>query len=243
MIEVRNLSVAYPDGTKAVSGVSFTVGDGESVAVVGANGAGKSTLLCALVGILPASGGTICVNGMAVQKKHLPQIRAAVGLVFQNPDDQLFMPSIYDDIAFGPRNYGLSEAEAEKRVSEVLAALDAGHLKDKAPHKLSGGEKRIAALGSVLAMRPSVMLLDEPSSFLDPRARRGIIALLAGIGLTKLVATHDLDLALALCDRVLVLRKGGLFADGRASDILQNVHLMAQAGLELPLCCQASKRA
>lgn len=232
MIEVKNLCVTYPGGTVAVSDISFRVGEGESVAVVGANGAGKSTLFLALVGILEPSAGSVSIGGIELTKKNLPAIRAQAGLIFQNPDDQLFMQSIYDDIAFGPRNYGFCERQVEERVSEVLKKLKIEHLKDRMPHQLSAGEKRLAALGGVLAMRPSVMLLDEPSSFLDPRARRCMIELLLKLPITRLVATHDLDMALRLCNRAIVLKSGRLFADGDAKKVLTDAQLMDEAGLE-----------
>lgn len=237
MIEVNELCVAYPDGTKAINNLSFKIEDGQSVAIVGANGAGKSTLMLTLVGIIPASYGNIRINNLEVKKSNLSQIRAQMGMVFQNPDDQLFMPKVYDDIAFGPRNYGFPEEEVEKRVSQVLTDLNAEHIRDKMPYKLSGGEKRIAAIACVLSMRPSIMLLDEPSSFLDPKARRNLIALLKNIPLTKVIATHDLDMAFDLCERVIVLQNSTLYADGEAKSILKNKELMEACGLELPLSC------
>lgn len=237
MIEVNELCVAYPDGTKAINNLSFKIEDGQSVAIVGANGAGKSTLMLTLVGIIPASYGNIRINNLEVKKSNLSQIRAQMGMVFQNPDDQLFMSKVYDDIAFGPRNYGFPEEEVEKRVSQVLTDLNAEHIRDKMPYKLSGGEKRIAAIACVLSMRPSIMLLDEPSSFLDPKARRNLIALLKNIPLTKVIATHDLDMAFDLCERVIVLQNSTLYADGEAKSILKNKELMEACGLELPLSC------
>ena len=237
MIEVNELCVAYPDGTKAINNLSFKIEDGQSVAIVGANGAGKSTLMLTLVGIIPASYGNIRINNLEAKKSNLSQIRAQMGMVFQNPDDQLFMSKVYDDIAFGPRNYGFPEEEVEKRVSQVLTDLNAEHIRDKMPYKLSGGEKRIAAIACVLSMRPSIMLLDEPSSFLDPKARRNLIALLKNIPLTKVIATHDLDMAFDLCERVIVLQNSTLYADGEAKSILKNKELMEACGLELPLSC------
>lgn len=242
MIEITNLNVAYPDGTKALNDINLKIEDNESVAIIGANGAGKSTLLLTLVGIIEVSSGSIKVNGTEVKKSNFSEIRSKIGMVFQNPDDQLFMPSIYDDIAFGPQNYGLSEEEVKERVNEVLTSLNIEHLKDKMSHKLSGGEKRIAALGSVLTMHPSIMLLDEPSSFLDPKARRNMIHLLYNLSLTKLIATHDLDMALDLCNRIVVLKDGAIFADGKAIDILQDSDLMEKCGLELPLGCIGRKK-
>ena len=237
MLDIENLNLVYPDGTEALREVDLHVSEGESVAVVGANGAGKSTLLLSIVGINMPSSGSIRVGGTEVKKDSLREIRKRVGIVFQNPDDQLFMPSIYDDIAFGPRNYGLSEEEVDKRVTDVLKALHAAHLKDKMPHKLSYGEKRVAAIGSVLAMRPSLLLLDEPSSFLDPKARRNFIGLLGGLPLTRVIATHDLDMALDLCARAVVLKEGRVFADGPAQDVLLDKGLLEESGLEMPLCC------
>jgi cobalt/nickel transport system ATP-binding protein len=180
MLEIKNLTVTYPDGTKAVDDVSFTLGDGESVALVGANGAGKTSLMLALVGVLPITSGTVTADGTPLTKKPLTELRRKVGMVFQNPDDQLFMPMIADDVAFGPRNYGLGEAEVVRKVDGALAALGIGRLKDRSSLKLSGGEKRMAAIATVLAMEPSVIIFDEPTAFLDPRARRTLIGAFTG---------------------------------------------------------------
>jgi cobalt/nickel transport system ATP-binding protein len=242
MLDIENLNVIYPDGTQAVRDLTLHIGEGESVAIVGANGAGKSTLMLSVVGICTPSSGSIRVEGMESKKENLRTVREKAGIVFQNPDDQLFMPSIYDDVAFGPRNYGVPEEDVRARVLDVLESLHAAHLKDKMPHKLSGGEKRVAALASVLVMRPSIMLLDEPSSFLDPKARRNLIHLLKGLSLTQVIATHDLDMALDLCARVVVLKEGAIFADGDAQTILGDQKLMDEAGLELPLCWLGGKR-
>lgn len=241
MLDIENLNVIYPDGTQAVRDLTLHIGKGESVAIVGANGAGKSTLMLSVVGICAPSSGSIRVEGMELKKENLRAVREKAGIVFQNPDDQLFMPSIYDDIAFGPRNYGVPEKEVQTRVRDVLESLHAAHLKNKMPHKLSGGEKRVAALASVLVMRPSIMLLDEPSSFLDPRARRNLIRLLKELSLTQVIATHDLDMALDLCARVVVLKEGAIFADGDVQTILSDQKLMDEAGLELPLCWLGGK--
>jgi cobalt/nickel transport system ATP-binding protein len=178
LIHVEDLRVTYPCGNEAVKGLSFDVQRGERVALVGANGAGKSTLLLTLMGVIEKKSGKVELAGIELEKKTLPELRKCAGMVFQNPDDQLFMPSIYDDLAFGPRNAGLSEDEVDLRVKSALETLHAEQLTDKMPHRLSGGEKRLAALGCVLTMRPDVMLLDEPSSFLDPAARRNLIGLL-----------------------------------------------------------------
>jgi cobalt/nickel transport system ATP-binding protein len=232
MIEIKNLSVVYPDGTKAVDGISFTVSDGESIALVGANGAGKTSLLLSLVGVLPISGGSISVDGISLNKSMLNEIRRRVGMVFQNPDDQLFMPMIYDDVAFGPRNYGLSEDEVKKRADEVLHTLGIQHLRDRSSLKLSGGEKRIAAIATVLVMEPSAVIFDEPTAFLDPKARRNLIEVVSLLPHSKLIATHDLTFAQEVCTRAIIIKKGRIFADGDPKVILHDLQLMEDGGLE-----------
>ncbi len=235
MIHVKDIRVTYPCGNEAVKGLSFDVDKGERVALVGANGAGKSTLLLSLMGVIELKSGEAEVAGIMLEKKSLPELRRRVGMVFQNPDDQLFMPSIYDDLAFGPRNAGLTEDEVDSRVNTPLETLNATQLTDKMPHRLSGGEKRLAALGSVLTMRPKVMLLDEPSSFLDPAARRNLIGLLNSLEMTMLIATKYLDFALEVCSRVILIKKGQEFADGKAEVILRDEALLKSCSLELPL--------
>lgn len=237
MIDINQLSIIYPNG-KALDTIDLQINDGENVAVVGANGAGKSSLLLSMVGVVPLSGGSIKVDGLDLNKKNISEIRSKVGIVFQNPDDMLFMTRVYDDIAFGPRNYKIPEDEVRERVERVLNQLGIIHLKDRAPHRMSGGEKRSAAIACVLSMNPSVLLLDEPSSFLDPKARRNLIDTLKSLRLTKLIATHDLDMALELCERVIVLKEGKVLADGAAKFLLNDEHLMNRSGLELPFCLQ-----
>ncbi|MEG1985346.1 MAG: ABC transporter ATP-binding protein [Oscillospiraceae bacterium] len=232
MIKIDNLTVCYPDGTKAVDSLSFEAADGESIALVGANGAGKSTLFMTLVGVLPISSGAVTVDGTDLNKNTINEIRKKIGIVFQNPDDQLFMPRIYDDVAFGLRNSGMEESDIEKRVHHALDHFNIMHLAERSPLKLSGGEKRVCELATVLAMRPSEFLFDEPSSFLDPRARRNTIELMKSIKQTKIIATHDLRLAVDTCDRVLVLKKGRLFASGTPGEILFDIELMNASGLE-----------
>lgn len=232
MIEIKNLTVTYPDGTRAVDDISFTLADGESIALVGANGAGKTSLLLALVGVLEKSGGSVYVDGIELNKKNINQIRRRAGLVFQNPDDQLFMPSIYDDIAFGPRNYGLSEEDVERACDRALSALNIEHLKNKSALKLSGGEKRTAAIATVLAMEPTSMLFDEPTAFLDPKARRKLIEVMNSLQQGKLIATHDLSFAEETCSRVILIKKGKMFSDGRSSELLYDVNLMDECGIE-----------
>lgn len=242
MIRVNQLSIKYPDGTHAIKDLSFSVSDGECIALIGSNGAGKSTLLLSLVGMLSPAAGSIAINGIPLQKSTLADVRKEAGLVFQNPDDQLFMPTIYEDILFGPINYGVSKEAAERRAEEVIEELKIEKIRHKMPHKLSGGEKRLAAIASVLSMQPSVMLLDEPSSFLDPKARRTLIGVLSHLPQTKLIATHDLDLALDLCTRVILLKNGELYAEGTTAEVLTNGILLEQAGLELPLRYQTERR-
>ncbi len=238
MININNLSIIYPNCGKALDDVNLIINDGESVAVVGANGAGKSSLLLSLIGVVPLSGGSIKIDELDVNKKNITEIRSKIGIVFQNPDDMLFMTRVYDDIAFGPRNYKIPENEVKERVENVLDQLDIEYLKNRAPNKMSGGEKRRAAIACVLAMNPSVLLLDEPSSFLDPKARRNLIITLSSLPQTKIFATHDLDMALELCDRVIVLKEGKILADGEAKILLSDGSLMEQSGLELPFCLQ-----
>ncbi len=235
MVKIENASFTYPDGHKAINNLSLSVKDHELVGVVGANGAGKSTLLTLLTGINLANEGCIYIDNIPVGIETLRDVRRNIGMVFQNPDDQLFMSSVFDDIAFGPRNYGLAETETENRVSKVLKILEIEHLRHRMSHKLSGGEKRSVAIASVLSMNPAILLLDEPSSFLDPRSRRNLINILKGLKMTQLIATHDLDLVLDVCERVIVLKNGEIYAEGIPSDILVQEELMADCGLEPPL--------
>lgn len=234
MINVNHLTVIYPDGHKAIADLNFHIDKGQKVAVIGANGAGKSTLLMALVGIIMPLPQAVVIDNIVLNKNSLSDIRAKIGVVFQNPDDQLFMTKVYDDIAFGPRNYGVPETEIAGRIDHVLEALGITHLKERMPHRLSGGEKRSVALASVLSMHPDILLLDEPTSSLDPRARKKLLAILANLPLTQLIATHDLDMALDICDRVIILKDGCIRADGKPQEILTNERLLQENSLELP---------
>jgi len=234
LINVEHLTITYPDGNKAINDISFHIDKGQKVAIIGANGAGKSTLLMALVGIIMPAPKTIVIDNIEVNKNNFSDIRAKIGVVFQNPDDQLFMTKVYDDIAFGPRNYGVSETEIASRIDNILEALGISHLKERMPHRLSGGEKRSVALAAVLSMNPAILLLDEPSSSLDPRARKKLLAILSKLPLTQLIATHDLDMALDICDRVIILKDGCICADGKPREILVNEQLLQENGLELP---------
>ena len=240
MVKLRNVTVVYPgaadqrsdaERTPAIDNIDLTVSEGESIAVIGGNGAGKTTLLLAMVGILETSKGTIEIDGIRLEKKTLNEIRKRTGLVFQNPDDQLFMPLIYDDIAFGSRNIGLPEGTVEKRVDETLNRLKITHLRKRSSLKLSAGEKRMAAIATVLAMEPSVLLFDEPTAFLDPKARRSLIETLNTLHHTKIVATHDLAFAAETCGRLIILKSGRIAADG-AIPLLYDRELMSHCDLE-----------
>jgi cobalt/nickel transport system ATP-binding protein len=215
--------------------VGFRVHAGESVAVVGANGAGKSTLLLALNGLVTPSAGEARIGEVPVTPATRAQIHRTVGYVFQDADDQLFMATVREDVAFGPLNLGLAAAEVEARVQAALETVGAAHLAGRAPYRLSGGEKRAVAIAGVLAMQPSVLLLDEPSAGLDPASRRRLITLLNSFSHTKLVATHDLDLVLDTCSRVLVMRDGRIEADGTAAAVFSDAALLARCHLEPPL--------
>jgi cobalt/nickel transport system ATP-binding protein len=234
-VRAAALSHTYADGRTALSGVTFDVQPGECVGLVGPNGAGKTTLFLRLCGVLPGKPGQVTVNGLdpadAAQRRKLPE---TVGVVFQNPDDQLFSPTVLEDVAFGPLNHGATAAEARDRANDALASVGLADAGDRVPFQLSGGQKRRAALAGVLAMRPAVLLLDEPSMFLDPRGRRELIGVVRNLPGTKLIATHDLDLVLDTCGRILVLDAGALHADGPAAVVLANPDLMARHGLEVP---------
>lgn len=240
IVEVKDIQYAYPNTVqKALQGVSFRITHGESVGIVGANGAGKSTLLMHLIGFLFPAEGTVRVGDYPVTRKTLPQIRRSVGMIFQDPDDQLFMPTVFEDVAFGPLNMGLPTEEAARRVDEALDIVGALHLKDRPPYKLSGGEKRVVAIASVLSMTPDILIMDEPSAALDPLARRRLINMLSGFTHTKIIASHDLDLVLDLCARTIVLSGGKVIADGPTREIFQDPELLAQGHLEKPLRMQS----
>jgi len=230
MLKLRNVTVIYPDKTKAIDNIDLTVNTGENIALIGGNGAGKTTLLLAIVGILELSG-TIEIDGIQLSKKTVNEIRKKTGLLFQNPDDQLFMPLVFDDVAFGCRNFGMREDEVKLKVDETLKQLNISHLGARSPLKLSGGEKRMAALAAILAMEPSILMLDEPTAYLDPKAKRALIETLKKLNHTKIIATHDIAFAANVCDRVVILKDGQITADGTLS-ILHDRELMQNCGLE-----------
>ncbi len=234
IVAADRLSFSYPDGTRALREASFSIHHGESVAVIGANGAGKSTLLLHLNGCLAPTEGAVRVGDYPVTKGTLSEIRRTVGMIFQDPDDQLFMPTVADDVAFGPFNLGFPPAEVSQRVEAALRAVDALHLRGKPPHCLSGGEKRRVAIATVMAMTPDILVLDEPTTGLDPFARRQLIELLTRFSHTKIIATHDLELVMALCRRVIVLHEGSIAADGPTGEVFADTTLLERCRLEQP---------
>ena len=233
-IEVSGLAFAYPDGRQALFGVDMRIDSGERVALLGPNGAGKTTLALHLNGILTAGAGTVTIGGLAVAKSSLREIRRRVAIVFQDPDDQLFMPTVSQDVAFGPANLGLRGAELSRRVDHALDTVGMKHVADRAPHHLSYGQRRRVAVATVLAMDPSVLVLDEPTSNLDPAARRELATLLTSLDLTMLMVTHDLPYALELCPRSLIINDGQIVADGPTREILADDALLHANRLELP---------
>jgi cobalt/nickel transport system ATP-binding protein len=235
IVEAHDVHFAYSDGTQGLRGVSFRISHGESVALVGENGAGKSTLLLHLNGCLMPTHGSVRIGDFPVSVHTLSAVRRCVGMVFQNPDDQLFMPTVFDDVAFGPLNLGLEPEEVKKTVDRALVTVGAQHLSTRHPYKLSQGEKRAVAIATVLAMSPDILVMDEPSASLDPRARRRVIDLLKSFTHTKIIATHDLDMALDVCARTIVLHQGLITADGPTGAILRDEELLRVSGLEKPL--------
>ncbi|MFI6180908.1 energy-coupling factor ABC transporter ATP-binding protein [Nonomuraea sp. NPDC051191] len=233
-LEVSDLAYAYPDGTQALFGVNLAIGRGERVALLGPNGAGKTTLVMHLNGILTAGHGNVAVGGVPVRKDTLKEIRQRVGLVFQDPDDQLFMPTVKDDVAFGPANAGLKGAELDRVVRDALDRVGMLEAADRPPHHLSFGQRRRVAVATVLAMRPEILVLDEPSSNLDPAARRELAEILRSLDVTVLMVTHDLPYALELCERSLILSGGVIAADGPTRELLADPGLLAEHRLELP---------
>ena len=233
-VEIEGLSFSYPDGHTALRGVSLHIEPCEKVALVGPNGAGKSTLLLHLNGILTSGQGTVRVAGFEVKPENLGRVRASVGLVFQSPEDQLFSPTVFEDIAFGPLHMGLPEAEVRGRVEQALEAVQMSSYRDRLSHHLSVGEKKRIAIATVLSMNPSILVLDEPTAGLDPRARRKLISLLRELPITMLVSTHDMAMVRELFPRTIIMDEGCVVADGLTMDILKDESLLQAHGLEMP---------
>ena len=240
MVEFQNVSFSYGD-SPVVENLNFSIKKGETVGLIGANGAGKSTIMKLMLGLISGSGA-IKVDGLPICKENLPEIRKKIGFVLQDSDNQMFMPTVYEDMIFGPRNYELRREETEKRVDAVLAQLGLQSLKHRHNHEISGGEKRMAAIATILAMEPEMILMDEPSTALDPVNRRTVINAINRLPQTKLIASHDLDMILDTCQRVILLSHGAIAADGDAETILRDKELLEANRMELPFCLQGWKK-
>lgn len=238
LIELKEAGCVYPDGHRALWNLSLTILSGQRVGLVGANGAGKTTLLSLMMGLLLPKEGSVVIGGSPLTSGNLESVRHRLGFVFQDPDDQLFMPTVEEDVAFGPRAARLPEPEVTDRVHKALEQTGALHLKDRFTWKLSGGEKRSAAIASVLACAPEFLILDEPTAGLDPRSRRNLITLLASMPQGCLIASHDMDFVLGLCQRTIILKSGEIAADGPTRELMRNQVLLEDCGLELPLSLQ-----
>ena len=238
MIQFEHVSFSYEPDRPVLTDVSFTISDGESVGLIGANGAGKSTIMKLILGLITPSGGAISVDGIPVGKETLREIRRKLGFVLQDSDNQMFMPTVYEDMIFAPLNYMISREETDRRVDQVLEKLGIQDLKHRYNHKISGGEKRMAAIATILAMEPDTILMDEPTSALDPFNRRVVIRAIRELTQTKLLSSHDLDMILDTCGRVILLSGGRIAADGPADTILRNKELLEEHRMELPLCLE-----
>ena len=232
-VEIENLSYGYPDGTKALVGITLSIEHGEKIAIIGPNGAGKSTLLLAMSVFLKGTG-TISIDGISASAKNAKKIRSVLGLVMQNPDEQLFMPTLFDDVAFGPMNMGLDEGEIKKRTAGALKTVGLEGMEQKPPHHLSGGQKRSAAIATILSMDPKIITMDEPEASLDPRTRNKLTELLKSFSQTLIIATCNMDFAAGLCERVVLMDEGRIIADGDARKIMSDTKLMKTHGLEVP---------
>lgn len=235
IISASDLSFGYDSKRKVLENINFQLKKGESVGLVGANGVGKSTLLRILVGLNTGFQGDVMVNNIPLEKKNLKAIRKNVGYVFQDADSQLFMSTVFDDVAFAPRNYGMSEAEVNEKTMEALKVVHIEQLKDKQIYKLSGGEKKLASIATILSTEPDVILMDEPSVALDPKNRRNLINILNQLNQAKIIASHDLNMIMDTCERTILLSDGKVIKDGNTKEILLDKELMEESGLELPL--------
>ena len=241
-IECKNISFSYENGKEILKDISFRAAAKEAVGIIGANGVGKSTLLRILVGLELNFTGDVLVDQEPVNKKNLADIRSKIGYLFQDSDNQLFTQTVYNDVAFGPRNYGLEEEEVDKRVMSSLKTMGILHLKDKQIYKMSGGEKKLASVATILAMDPGIILLDEPSIALDPKNRRTLIQTLNHLDYIKIIASHDLDMILDTCDRVILIANGRIIREGTTELILRDKELLEAYNLELPLCFRGYQR-
>ena len=232
-IEIEDFSYKYPDGTAALSRITLAVEHGQKLALIGPNGAGKSTLLLAMAGFVRGTG-KVLIDGLQANRKNLKKIRTTIGSCLENPDDQLFMPTLFDDVAFGPLNMGLDAEQVKARVAEALKTVGLDNMGDKAPHHLSAGQKRAAAVATILSMVPKIITLDEPDSSLDPRNRNNLIKLLTRLPQTLIIATCNMNFAAALADRAVLLDKGRVVTDGDAKTVMADAELMAEHGLEVP---------
>lgn len=234
MIKLKNVSCEYERNIDVIKDVSFEIAEGEAVGLIGANGAGKSTIMKAMLGLVGYSG-TITIDGVNLEKKTVSDIRKKIGFVLQNSDNQMFMPTVYDDMKFGPLNYGISKEETDQRIDEVLGKLNIEYLKDKYNHKISGGEKRMTAIATVLVMQPDIIIMDEPSASLDPYNRRRVINAIKSLSQTRLIASHDLDMIAETCTKVILVSNGEIVAIGDTETILSDRELLEKNRLELPL--------
>ena len=235
LLRVENLSYEYEDGNRVLKDISFCAASGENIGIIGANGIGKSTLMKILVGLLLDYEGTVEVSGHPVNKKNLNHIREHIGYVFQDSDSQLFMSKVEDDVAFGPINYGLPEEEVQRRVDRALGMVHIEGLRNKQIYKLSGGEKKLVSIATILSMEPDIIIMDEPSIALDPKNRRNLMGILNEIKALKLIASHDLDFIMDTCSRTILLDEGSIIADGRTDEVMSDERLLEEHGLELPL--------
>jgi len=240
-IEIKSFTYTYPDGTPALSNIALSVEHGQSLALIGPNGAGKSTLLLAMAGFIKGTG-EVLIDGLQINKKNLKKIRSLLGSCLENPDDQLFMPTLFEDVAFGPLNMGLEPKQVKICVANALQTVGLSEMADKAPHHLSAGQKRAAAIATILSMAPKIITLDEPDGSLDPRSRNNLIGLLAGLPQTLIIATSNVNFAAAIADRAVLLDNGRVIADGDAKTVMSDSELMAEHGLEVPVRLKGGDR-